>query len=149
MAERTGFEPATLGVTGRYSNQLNYRSIVFFKNTKKCWWVMRDLNSRHSPCKGDALPTELITRCSTSEEANIKGSICRLPAQMSFISSKIKNNLPASLAQLIILIYSVLKGFSSFKCRNLRCFDLNGFTGARIASRTCFTVTNKESTETD
>ena len=28
MAERTGFEPATPGVTGRYSNQLNYRSVV-------------------------------------------------------------------------------------------------------------------------
>ena len=26
LAERTGFEPATPGVTGRYSNQLNYRS---------------------------------------------------------------------------------------------------------------------------
>ena len=26
MAERTGLEPATTGVTGRYSNQLNYRS---------------------------------------------------------------------------------------------------------------------------
>ncbi len=24
MAERTGLEPATPGVTGRYSNQLNY-----------------------------------------------------------------------------------------------------------------------------
>ena len=63
MAERTGLEPATPGVTGRYSNQLNYRSALHFFN-KKCekkWWVMRDLNSRHSPCKGDALPTELIT----------------------------------------------------------------------------------------
>ena len=28
MAERTGFEPATPGVTGRYSNQLNYRSFL-------------------------------------------------------------------------------------------------------------------------
>ena len=28
MAERTGLEPATPGVTGRYSNQLNYRSFV-------------------------------------------------------------------------------------------------------------------------
>ncbi len=26
MAERTGLEPATSGVTGRHSNQLNYRS---------------------------------------------------------------------------------------------------------------------------
>ena len=26
MARRTGLEPATPGVTGRYSNQLNYRS---------------------------------------------------------------------------------------------------------------------------
>ena len=28
VAERTGLEPATPGVTGRYSNQLNYRSGV-------------------------------------------------------------------------------------------------------------------------
>ena len=26
------------------------------------WWVLRDSNPRHSPCKGDALPTELSTR---------------------------------------------------------------------------------------
>ena len=30
MAERTGLEPATSGVTGQHSNQLNYRS-AFFK----------------------------------------------------------------------------------------------------------------------
>ena len=29
LAERTGLEPATPGVTGRYSNQLNYRSKNF------------------------------------------------------------------------------------------------------------------------
>ncbi len=31
MADRTGLEPATSGVTGRHSNQLNYRSatVVF------------------------------------------------------------------------------------------------------------------------
>ena len=28
MAERTGLEPATPCVTGRYSNQLNYRSVL-------------------------------------------------------------------------------------------------------------------------
>ena len=31
LAERTGLEPATPGVTGRYSNQLNYRSALTFK----------------------------------------------------------------------------------------------------------------------
>ena len=29
LAERTGLEPATPGVTGRYSNQLNYRSFYY------------------------------------------------------------------------------------------------------------------------
>src|ERR1700694_184957 len=53
LAEWTGLEPATPGVTGRYSNQLNYHY---------CWWVLRGSTSRHSPCKGDALPTELSPR---------------------------------------------------------------------------------------
>ena len=30
MAEWTGLEPATPGVTGRYSNQLNYHSAVAY-----------------------------------------------------------------------------------------------------------------------
>ncbi len=38
MAERTGLEPATPGVTGRYSNQLNYRSaLVRPKSKSKAW----------------------------------------------------------------------------------------------------------------
>src|SRR5210317_904555 len=53
MAEWTGLEPATPGVTGRYSNQLNYRSVS--------WWVLTGSNRRPSPCKGDALPAELST----------------------------------------------------------------------------------------
>src|SRR5579883_1240666 len=53
LAEWTGLEPATPGVTGRYSNQLNYHSA--------CWWVPRGSNPRPSPCKGDALPAELST----------------------------------------------------------------------------------------
>ena len=69
MAEWTGLEPATPCVTGRYSNQLNYHSntIVFNVSTdvpfaSARWWVWRGSNPRHSPCKGDALPTELHTQ---------------------------------------------------------------------------------------
>jgi hypothetical protein len=31
IAVRTGLEPATHGVTGRYSNQLNYRTNIFIQ----------------------------------------------------------------------------------------------------------------------
>ncbi len=38
MAEWTGLEPATPGVTGRYSNQLNYHSAVSIQhNAIKAW----------------------------------------------------------------------------------------------------------------
>ena len=63
MARRTGLEPATPGVTGRYSNQLSYhRASTVKDNEKETWWVMTESNRRHSACKADALPTELITR---------------------------------------------------------------------------------------
>src|SRR5512143_1953400 len=69
LAEWTGLEPATPGVTGRYSNQLNYHSsnrsaAIHFAAGAGAWWVLRGSNSRHSPCKGDALPAELSTRAS-------------------------------------------------------------------------------------
>src|SRR3989338_6483190 len=60
LAEWTGLEPATPGVTGRYSNQLNYHSKNYL------WWVLTGSNRRHSPCKGDALPAELSTQQSRS-----------------------------------------------------------------------------------
>ncbi len=71
MAQRTGLEPATPGVTGRYSNRLNYRCASVeafqlpscFRKTLKKWWVMTGSNRRHSACKADALPAELITLC--------------------------------------------------------------------------------------
>ena len=48
MAERTGLEPATPGVTGRYSNQLNYRSAaekpIAKCNLAKTWWVLQGSN---------------------------------------------------------------------------------------------------------
>ncbi len=39
MAEQTGLEPATPGVTGRYSNQLNYCSAE-----NEIWWVVQGSN---------------------------------------------------------------------------------------------------------
>ena len=45
LAEWTGLEPATLGVTGRYSNQLNYHSVVFQHFIRETWWVLRGSNS--------------------------------------------------------------------------------------------------------
>ena len=59
MAQRTGLEPATLGVTGRYSNQLNYRCTVTPCTIQSIWWALTGSNRRHSACKADALPTEL------------------------------------------------------------------------------------------
>ena len=51
MATRIGLEPTTSAVTGRHSNQLNYRAD---------WWTMTGSNCRPPRCKRDALPTELI-----------------------------------------------------------------------------------------
>ena len=44
LAERTGLEPATPGVTGRYSNQLNYHSAV----SLYILWLL-DLGSNQGP----------------------------------------------------------------------------------------------------
>ena len=57
MADRTGLEPATSGVTGRHSNQLNYRSALNllkhrFAHFEKpapaaslnVWWVVQGSN---------------------------------------------------------------------------------------------------------
>src|SRR5690606_18328954 len=66
LAEWTGLEPATPGVTGRYSNQLNYHSGDF-------WWVLGGSNLRPSPCKGDALPTELSTPGNASVYGILEG----------------------------------------------------------------------------
>jgi hypothetical protein len=45
LAEWTGLEPATPGVTGRYSNQLNYHSKLFRTFT---FWLL-DLGSNQGP----------------------------------------------------------------------------------------------------
>jgi hypothetical protein len=43
MAQRTGLEPATPGVTGRYSNQLNYRC-ASVQRLRSIGWRKRQFN---------------------------------------------------------------------------------------------------------
>src|SRR6204780_4589183 len=74
MAEWTGLEPATPGVTGRYSNQLNYHSA--------CWWVLRGSNPRPSPCKGDALPAELSTPLEEARKSTRAQTAWQLPPKI-------------------------------------------------------------------
>ena len=63
MATRKGLEPSTSGVTGRRSNQLNYRAIwgnLFHQLPLLFLWQgQKDSNPRHSVLETDALPAEL------------------------------------------------------------------------------------------
>ncbi len=52
MERKRGFEPPTLGVTGRYSNQLNYRT----KNKES----RQESNLSHHIAKKDCSTTELL-----------------------------------------------------------------------------------------
>ena len=44
------------------------------------WWVLRDLNPRPSPCKGDALPTELSTHAEAGKRPSLQHplKLCQL-----------------------------------------------------------------------
>jgi|SRR5580700_7679897 hypothetical protein len=55
MAGPTRLELATSCVTGRRSNRLNYGPAGKILD----WWAVRDLNTRPSGCKPDALTAEL------------------------------------------------------------------------------------------
>ena len=48
----------------RYSSKLINKRWIFIRFTPliKKWWMLRGSNPRPSPCKGDALPTELSIR---------------------------------------------------------------------------------------
>ena len=57
-------------------------------NRAKCliyWWVLTGSNRRHSPCKGDALPTELSTHSGFDVQSNearqFTASLRPLPAR--------------------------------------------------------------------
>ena len=62
MATRKGLEPSTSGVTGRRSNQLNYRAILIYHNRLLCyslWQGQKESNPRHAVLETAALPAEL------------------------------------------------------------------------------------------
>ena len=62
MATRKGLEPSTSGVTGRRSNQLNYRAIFCIKRQLSLlflWQGQKDSNPRHAVLETATLPTEL------------------------------------------------------------------------------------------
>jgi hypothetical protein len=70
LAERTGLEPATPGVTGRYSNQLNYRSrfndrcaatAMKTANANKQRYVGISGHRMNSPNQGDSI-RETVTK---------------------------------------------------------------------------------------
>src|SRR6266550_2901413 len=123
LAERTGLEPATPGVTGRYSNQLNYRSAFTLPRVE--WWVLTGSNRRHSPCKGDALPAELST-----------------PSQAQRSSERRADPGGA-------LVYCILEGFSRTEFRNPRRLDLDFHAGLRIAPGARRAPADVERSETD
>ena len=58
LAGPTRLELATSCVTGRRSNRLNYGPGVKILD----WWAVRDLNTRPSGCKPDALTAELTAQ---------------------------------------------------------------------------------------
>ncbi len=65
-AGATGLEPATSGVTGRRSNQLNYAPATKLRDYLTSWtprkWAQQDLNLRPPACKAGALPLSYAPR---------------------------------------------------------------------------------------
>ncbi len=96
MAQRTGLEPATPGVTGRYSNRLNYRcaSAGLSSEIHKDWWVMTGSNRRPSACKADALPAELITHRLARRAIYAEGFAKSTPCMDFFFGQRFPPRLP-------------------------------------------------------
>src|SRR6266853_2605463 len=126
MAEWTGLEPATPGVTGRYSNQLNYHSARACCPTRRLWWVLRGSNSRPTPCKGAALPTELST----------------LRAPNLLTVRRVQGHRNKS-------VYCILQGLASPELRNPRGLDLDRLIGAWVAAKPRRALADHECAEAD
>ena len=72
MAERTGLEPATPCVTGRYSNQLNYRSTDSFT----CIFPILTLYRASAPrCAKPLYAILSVTRCHSDNSCLMPGSV--------------------------------------------------------------------------
>ncbi len=103
MAEWTGLEPATPGVTGRYSNQLNYHSVeaVVFSLGGELYLSFRILQGsakkkvRHLPFRSSSLLFEVQknAHCMTGTFA-----LCYIPAPRHFYQNE---NVDGCLAQLV------------------------------------------------
>ena len=55
MAVRTGLEPATSCVTGRHSNQLNYRTILYYEISLLRYYDPYGIRTRVTAVKGRCL----------------------------------------------------------------------------------------------
>ncbi len=142
LAEWTGLEPATPGVTGRYSNQLNYHSPgplrIPLSHRLSNWWVLTGSNRRHSPCKGDALPTELSTHAPIADEPRSPPTGLAPPTP-----SWHKHRQSSS------SVYSILECFSSTELRNLRGANPDHLAGAWIATCARGPLADEERAEPD
>src|SRR6185295_6836281 len=96
------------------------------------WWVLRGSNSRHSPCKGDALPTELSTRR--------RAGIFRRGSLGACAGRPVRKS---------PLVYRILERFASPELRYARGLDLDRRPGARIAALPRGALSHVERTEPD
>lgn len=88
-------EPMAMRVLG-YCCRTLWNCLEAIRETE--WWVLRGSNSRPTPCKGAALPTELSTRSrygATSCQITLAGS--------DTVLQRMPVNEPASLAHLLAL----------------------------------------------
>ncbi len=66
MADRTGLEPATSGVTGRHSNQLNYRSAI--TDASNCFFEQPSITLEGiGGWRGDRTPDPRLVRAMLSQ----------------------------------------------------------------------------------
>ena len=70
VATRKGLEPSTSGVTGRRSNQLNYRATYIERLTRLIvkWQGQKESNPRHAVLETAALPAELYPCMAVSQK---------------------------------------------------------------------------------